>query len=60
MTSRFFLGRLVRLVGRRRLMIVSVALSAVSMAVVAVPLPPVAHGAPSSCCWVSAWASGSR
>jgi MFS family permease len=39
MTSRFFLGRLVALVGRRRLMIVSVALSAVSMAVVAVPLP---------------------
>ena len=39
MTSRFFLGRLVRLVGRRRLMIVSVALSALSMAVIAVPLP---------------------
>jgi MFS family permease len=39
MTSRFFLGRLVALTGRRRLMIVSVALSAVSMAVVAVPLP---------------------
>ena len=37
MTSRFFLGRLVGLVGRRRLMIVSVALSAVSMAVVARP-----------------------
>src|SRR4029450_861633 len=36
------LGRLVGLVGRRRLMIVSVALSAVSMAVVAVPMPPVA------------------
>ena len=35
MTSRLFLGRLVALVGRRRLMIVSVALSAVSMAVVA-------------------------
>ena len=42
MTSRFFLGRLVALVGRRRLMIVSVALSAVSMAAVALPMPPVA------------------
>jgi MFS family permease len=42
MTSRFFLGRLVGLVGRRRLMIVSVALSAVSMAVVAVPVPTAA------------------
>ena len=39
MTSRFLLGRLVRLTGRRRLMIGSVALSAVSMAAVAVPLP---------------------
>ena len=39
MTSRLFLGRLVRRVGRRRLMIVSVALSAVSMAVVAIPMP---------------------
>src|SRR3712207_3923056 len=36
MTSRFFLGRLVRLTGRRRLMLASVALSAVSMAAVAV------------------------
>jgi MFS family permease len=45
MTSRFFLGRLVRLVGRRRLMIASVALSAVSMAVVAVPMPTWAMGA---------------
>jgi MFS family permease len=45
MTSRFFLGRLVRMVGRRRLMIVSVALSALSMAVVAVPLPTVALAA---------------
>jgi MFS family permease len=42
MTSRFFLGRLVQWVGRRRLMITSVALSAVSMAVVALPLPAVA------------------
>jgi MFS family permease len=42
MSSRLFLGRLVGLVGRRRLMIVSVALSAVSMAVVAAPMPPVA------------------
>lgn len=40
MTSRFFLGRLVRRVGRRRLMIVSVALSAAAMAAVAVPMPP--------------------
>jgi MFS family permease len=39
MTSRLFLGRLVRWIGRRRLMIVSVALSAVSMAAVAVPMP---------------------
>jgi MFS family permease len=39
MTSRFFLGRLVRLTGRRRLMLTSVALSAVSMATVAVPMP---------------------
>ena len=39
MTSRFFLGRLVRLTGRRRLMLTSVALSAVSMAAVAVPMP---------------------
>jgi MFS family permease len=39
MSSRLFLGRLVRLAGRRRLMIVSVALSAVSMALVAAPLP---------------------
>jgi MFS family permease len=40
MTSRFFLGRLVRLVGRRRLMIASVALSAVTMAAAGAPLPP--------------------
>ena len=45
MTSRLFLGRLVEQVGRRRLMIVSVALSAVSMAVVAAPLPTVAMAA---------------
>ena len=45
LTSRLFLGRLVRRIGRRRLMIVSVALSAVSMAAVAVPLPTVAQGA---------------
>jgi MFS family permease len=45
MTSRFFLGRLVAFVGRRRLMIASVALSAVSMAVVAAPLHPIALGA---------------
>ena len=41
MTSRFFLGRLVTWIGRRRLMIVSVALSAASMGLVAVPLPTV-------------------
>jgi MFS family permease len=45
MTSRFFLGRLVRFVGRRRLMIASVALSALSMAVVAAPLPAFAFAA---------------
>ena len=39
MTSRFFLGRLVRLTGRRRLMLCSVALAAVTMAAVAVPMP---------------------
>lgn len=39
MTSRFLLGRLVGLIGRRRLMIVSVALSAVAMGAVAVPMP---------------------
>jgi MFS family permease len=41
MTSRLFLGRLVRLVGRRRLMIASVTLSAASMAAVGLPLHPV-------------------
>ena len=45
MASRFFLGRLVAFVGRRRLMVASVALAAVSMAAVAVPLPIVALGA---------------
>src|SRR5215218_7646028 len=45
MTSRLFLGRLVALTGRRRLMIASVALSAVSMAAVAVPLHPAALAA---------------
>jgi MFS family permease len=44
MTSRFFLGRLVALVGRRRLMVVSVGLSAAAMAAVAIPMPPVATG----------------
>ena len=39
MTSRFFLGRLVRLVGRRRLMTTSVALSAVTMGLAGVPVP---------------------
>ena len=42
MSSRLFLGRLVRLVGRRRLMIASVTLSAVSMAAVGFPLHPAA------------------
>ena len=41
MASRLFLGRLVRWVGRRRLMMASVGLSAVSMGLVAAPLPPV-------------------
>jgi MFS family permease len=45
MGSRLFLGRLVGFVGRRRLMVASVALSAVSMAAVAVPVPPLALGA---------------
>jgi MFS family permease len=45
MSSRLFLGRLVRWAGRRRLMIVSVALSAVSMAVVAIPMPALAMAA---------------
>jgi MFS family permease len=40
MTSRLFLGRLVKLTGRRRLMIGCVALSAVAMVGVAAPLPP--------------------
>jgi MFS family permease len=40
MTSRMFLGRLVRLLGRRRLMIASVSLAAVSMAAVGLPVPP--------------------
>jgi len=44
MTSRFFLGRLARWAGRRRLMIGSVALSAAAMAAVAFPLPPVGTG----------------
>jgi MFS family permease len=39
MTSRFFLGQLVRWTGRRRLMLASVALAAVAMAAVAVPMP---------------------
>lgn len=39
MASRFFLGRLVVLIGRRRLLLVSVGLSAASMAAVALPLP---------------------
>ncbi|WP_448616833.1 MFS transporter [Modestobacter sp. URMC 112] len=40
MTSRLLLGRLARWLGRRRLMIGSVTLSAVSMAAVGAPLPP--------------------
>jgi MFS family permease len=38
MISRFFLGRLVALLGRRRLMITTVALSALSMAALGLPL----------------------
>jgi MFS family permease len=45
MTSRLFLGRLVKRVGRRRLMIGSVVLAAVAMAAVAAPLPPVVTAA---------------
>ena len=60
MTSRFFLGRLVGFVGRRRLMIVSVALSAVSMAVVAVPLPLAGAGRAGRPAGPRPRASGSR
>jgi MFS family permease len=42
MTSRLFLGRLVGLLGRRKLMIVTVGLSAASMAALGFPLPPAA------------------
>jgi MFS family permease len=42
MTTRLFLGPLVARVGRRRLMISMVALSAASMAALGLPLPPVA------------------
>ncbi|MFD4669932.1 MFS transporter [Lentzea sp. NPDC058450] len=42
MTSRLFLGRLVPLLGRQRLMIVTTILSATSMAALALPLPPAA------------------
>jgi MFS family permease len=41
MTSRLFLGRLVGAMGRRRLMIVTGALSAAAMAVVGLPIGPV-------------------
>ncbi|GAB3451746.1 MFS transporter [Actinophytocola sediminis] len=41
MTSRLFLGRLVTLLGRRRLMIGTAILSALSMAAIGLPLPPV-------------------
>ncbi|SDX92154.1 Predicted arabinose efflux permease, MFS family [Modestobacter sp. DSM 44400] len=40
MTSRLLLGRLARWLGRRRLMIISVTMSAVAMAAVGLPLPP--------------------
>ena len=60
MTSRFFLGRLVGFVGRRRLMIVSVALSAVSMAVVAAAAARSRPWPASWSSWGSASASGSR
>lgn len=39
MTSRLFLGRLVRVVGRKRLMILSVALSAATMIAITLPMP---------------------
>jgi len=42
MTTRLFLGRLVARLGRRRLMIGAVALSAVTTAVAGLPLPPIA------------------
>jgi MFS family permease len=42
MTSRLFLGRLVTLLGRRRLMISTAVLSALSMAALGLPLPPIA------------------
>ena len=45
MVSRFFLGRLVVRLGRRRLMIGTVALSAVSMAALGLPLPPLGMAA---------------
>jgi MFS family permease len=41
MTTRLFLGRLVARLGRRRLMIAAVALSAVATAAAGLPLPPV-------------------
>jgi MFS family permease len=41
MTSRLFLGRLVALLGRRRLLIATSALSAAAMAVVGLPMGPV-------------------
>ncbi|MGI5499864.1 MFS transporter [Lentzea sp. CA-135723] len=42
MISRFFLGRLVELLGRHRLMVGTTSLSALSMAALALPLPPAA------------------
>ncbi|WP_448624344.1 MFS transporter [Geodermatophilus sp. URMC 64] len=44
MTSRLFLGRLVTLLGRRRLLIGTAVLSALSMAALGLPLPPAAMG----------------
>ncbi|HEX7308899.1 MFS transporter [Lentzea sp.] len=41
MTSRFFLGKLVTVLDRQRLMVITTVLSAVTMAALAVPLPPV-------------------
>ena len=40
MVSRFFLGRLAALLGRRRLLTTSVAFAAVGMALVPIPMPP--------------------
>jgi MFS family permease len=45
MVSRLFLGRLVKRLGRRRVLVTSVARAAVSMGAIALPVPPLAIGA---------------